>query len=61
VDCSRAIKFNPSYGQAYLFRSIIKKALGDNKSASEDLIKASHLGACNSEQFCANGPLKSDS
>ncbi|MDP4195691.1 MAG: tetratricopeptide repeat protein [Bacteroidota bacterium] len=61
VDCSRAIKFNSNYGQAYLFRSIIKKALGNNRSASEDLIKASQLGACDSEELCANGPLKSDS
>jgi tetratricopeptide (TPR) repeat protein len=42
-DCSQAIRLNPSYANAYLNRSVAKRALGDRVGAREDLRRATEL------------------
>jgi tetratricopeptide (TPR) repeat protein len=43
-DCSQAIHLNPSYANAYLNRSVAKRALGDLTGARDDQRHAVELG-----------------
>jgi tetratricopeptide (TPR) repeat protein len=43
-DCSQAIRLNPAYGNAFLNRSVAKRALGDIAGAREDQRHAVELG-----------------
>ena len=42
-DCSQAIRLNPAYANAYLNRSVAKRALGDIAGAREDQRHAAEL------------------
>jgi tetratricopeptide (TPR) repeat protein len=43
-DCTQAIRLNPSYANAYLNRSVAKRAMGDVAGARDDQHRAAELG-----------------
>ena len=45
ADCTLAIRLNPNYANAYVNRSVARRASGDVDGARNDLHRAVELGA----------------
>jgi tetratricopeptide (TPR) repeat protein len=58
-DCSQAIKLNPAYANAYLNRSVAKRAMGDIAGARDDQRHASELdGVAQAQATLAKPPAR---
>jgi len=55
-DCSQAIRLNPAYANAYLNRSVAKRALGDITGAREDKNHAAELDGLAQAQATLSKP-----
>jgi tetratricopeptide (TPR) repeat protein len=55
-DCSQAIRLNPAYANAYLNRSVAKRALGDVAGAREDQRHAAELDGLAQAQATLSKP-----
>jgi tetratricopeptide (TPR) repeat protein len=56
ADCSQAIRLNPAYANAYLNRSVAKRALGDITGAREDKNHAAELDGLAQAQATLSKP-----
>ncbi len=51
LQCDRLIEIEPNYIEGYITRAKVRKELGEEKSAQEDLQKAITLNACTAFDF----------